>query len=122
MVYFIINWVVSALSLFALSAVFPGFRVLDFGAALMATGIVGLVSASLGCVLKHVTGPLALATSSAFLFMLNTFLFRLSALLVPGFLMTGFLPALAGALLLLILNLVLLRFVSMRVEAFESLP
>jgi putative membrane protein len=106
--------------LFILAAVFPGFRVLDFGAALVATGVVGLVSASLGVLLKHVTGPISLAMSSVFLLILNTLIFRISALLIPGFLMVGFLPALAGALLLLVLNGFLLRFVSMRAEALET--
>jgi hypothetical protein len=68
-----------------------------------------LRSAGLGTLIKHATGPFTLAVTGTLLLLADTFLFRVSALLVPGFAMLGFLPALAGATLLLGLNLALLR-------------
>jgi uncharacterized membrane protein YvlD (DUF360 family) len=109
MIYFILNWVASVTGLMIVAALLPGFRVTDFQSALIACGVVGLVSAGLGTLVKHATGPLTVAVTGLVLLLADTFLFRLSALLVPGFAMLGFLPALAGAALLLGLNLALLR-------------
>ena len=120
MVYLIINWVLSTLCLLLAAVVLPGFRMLDFGSALIACGTVGLISALLGMVLKHVTGIAAVVMSATFLLVADAFLFRLSGLLVPGFAMLGFAPAFVGAALLLTLNLLLLRFVPVREEGFDS--
>jgi putative membrane protein len=110
MVYLIINWVLSAASLLVLASILPGFRILEVQAAVLATGMVGLISALIGMLLKQVAGVVTLAMSGAFLFLVDAFLFRLIALLVPGFAMEGMYPAFAGALLLLGLNIALLRW------------
>ncbi len=109
MVYFILNWVSSVVGLLLVAALLPGFRITDFQSALIACGVVGLMSAGLGMLVKHATSPLTVAVFGSLLVIADAFLFRLSALLVPGFAMLGFLPALAGAMLLLVLNLALLR-------------
>ncbi len=109
MVYFILNWVSSVVGLLLVAALLPGFRITDFQSALIACGVVGLMSAGLGTLVKHATSSLTLAFFGSLLLIVDAFLFRLSALLVPGFAMLGFLPALAGATLLLVLNLALLR-------------
>lgn len=109
MIYFILNWVTSVMGLMLVAALLPGFRVTDFQSALIACGVVGLISAGLGTLVKHATGPVTIAVTGTVLLLADTFLFRLSALLVPGFAMLGFVPALAGGTLLLGLNLVLLR-------------
>jgi putative membrane protein len=118
--YLIVNWVLSALGLFIVSAVLPGFRVLDFQAALLAAGLVGLLSAIAAGMLRRANSPASLGISSIFLIAADTFLFRLSALLIPGFAMTGFFPAVAGAVVLLTVSLVLLRAVRSREEEFPS--
>ena len=120
MVYLMLNWVVSALSLFLLSSLAPGFRVLEFQSALTAAGVVGLISAALGMLLKYTNGTVSLAMSALFLVVVDAFLFRVSGLLVPGFAMLGFVPAFAGAFLLLLINLVLLRVATPKTAAFDS--
>ncbi len=118
MVYLIINWVLSTVSLLILVNVLPGYRVNEFEAVLLATGAVGLLSALLGLMLRRSLGPLSLVMSAAFLFLVDAVLFRVSALMVPGFAMRGFTPALVGAVLLLALNLALLRYVHVKDEGF----
>jgi putative membrane protein len=110
MVYLIINWVLSAVSLLLLSSVLPGFRILEVQSALLATGLVGLISALVGMLLKQVAGLVTQLMSGAFLFLVDAFLFRLMALLVPGFAMEGMYPAFIGAAALLGLNIALLRY------------
>ena len=114
MVYLIVNWVCSVVGLLAVARLFPGFQVGEFASALIATAVVGLISANLGTLLKHAGGPVGLAITGAFLLLADTLLFRMSALLVPGFAMRGFAPAIAGAIVLLGLNLVLLRVVPLK--------
>ncbi len=110
MVYLIVNWVLSIICLLAVSGLLPGVRILEFQSALAAAGVVGLLSALLGVILRHATGALALAVSGFFLAVVDAFLFRVSALVIPGFTMRGFTPAIIGALALLVLNLALLRW------------
>ena len=110
MVYVILNWVLSVGCLLVVAGLLPGVRVHDFGSALVATGVVGLLSAILGLFLKYAGGTARLmVVYGFFLAVADAFLFRVSALVVPGFTMRGFAPAIVGALALLALNLVLLR-------------
>jgi hypothetical protein len=59
---------------------------------------------------------------SGLLLLVDTVLFRLAALVIPGFAMLGLLPAFAGGLILLALNLVLLRLARAWQAAYESEP
>lgn len=120
MVYLIVNWVSSVLSLLAVASLVPGCQILEFESALVATGVVGLISAGLGALLKHASGAIGLVLSSLFLLIADTLLFRMSALLVPGFAMRGFTPAIAGAVVLLALNLVLPRVVPLKEDPLDS--
>lgn len=120
MVYLIVNWVCSVVGLLAVACLFPGFQVAEFESALIATAVVGLISAGLGTLLKHAGGPAGLAITGAFLLLADTLLFRMSALLVPGFAMRGFAPAIAGAVVLLGLNLVLLRVLPLEENPLDS--
>lgn len=110
MVYLIVNWVSSVACLLVVAGLLPGVRVQDFGAALLAIGIVGLLSALLGLSLRYANSSVGLvALCSFFLTVVDAFLFRVSALLAPGFTMGGFFPAIVGAIVLLSLNLALMR-------------
>ncbi len=110
MAYLTINWVLSALSLLGVAIFVPGFRITDYGSALIAAGSVGLVAAMLGALLKYISGVAGLLAWSALMLLVDLFLFRLSGLLIPGFAMRGFLPAFAGALALVAVSLLNLRW------------
>lgn len=120
MVYLIVNWVSSVLGLLVVASLVPGFQVIEFQSALVATGVVGLISAGLGALLKNASGAVSLVLSSLFLLIVDTLLFRMSALVIPGFAMRGFTPALAGAIVLLALNLVLPRVDPLRGDPLDS--
>ena len=55
-------------------------------------------------VLKILTLPINILTVGLFSFVLNAFLFWAMTLVVPGFVVAGFVPALLGALVLSILS------------------
>jgi putative membrane protein len=109
MVYLIINWVLSAMSLLGVTIFVPGFRIGDFASALIAAGIVGLISSILSLGLRHI-GAAGVAIVGPLLFIFDTFLFRVAGLVIPGFAMLGFVPAISGAVALMAVHLVTLRY------------
>jgi len=122
MVFLLVDWVLGSLALLVVSAVCPGFRVTDLQSAVLATAVVGLISAAIALVLTQITAPTRLAIFAVLLFGIDTALFRAVALLVPGFAMLGFAPAVAGALVLIALHLVVLRFLRNREAPVEVKP
>jgi putative membrane protein len=106
----ILNWVLSALALLIVSHLVGGFYVANITAALIAALVIGFVNATLGFFLKIVTFPLTLVTFGIFWFVINAIMLELVASLVPGFTITGFLPAFIGAIVLSLVNLVFKSF------------
>jgi putative membrane protein len=103
----IIHWLLSALALLLVARVVPGIFVQGFGAALLASVIIGFINATLGAFLKFVTFPLTVLTLGLFWWIINALMLMLAAALVPGFRVNGFGPAFLGAIVLALLNLVL---------------
>jgi putative membrane protein len=109
--YLIVNWCLSALSLMLVAHLTSGFRVRSFGVALLAALVVGLVNATVGLLLKIVTFPLTIITFGLFLLVINALMLRLASSLVPGFEVTGFGPALLAAVILALINTVMRHLV-----------
>lgn len=103
----LLNWLLSALSLMIVSYVVPGFQIRNFGTALIAALVVGLVNATLGFVLKIVTLPLSILTLGVFLVVINGLMLRFASVFVSGFIVHGFGSAFLGALVLSLVSLVL---------------
>jgi len=104
----LLNWLLSAISLLIVAHVVPGFRLHGFGAALIAALVIGLVNATLGLFLKIITLPLTVLTLGIFWWIINALMLLFaSALLSPSFVVVGFWPALIGAVVLALVNMVL---------------
>jgi putative membrane protein len=104
----LLNWILSAVGLLIVSYFMPGFHVSGFGAALIAALVIGLVNATLGLFLKIVTFPLTILTLGIFWWVINAFMLMFaSAILRPHFVVTGFLPAFVGAVVLSLVNMLL---------------
>ena len=88
-----------------LARVVPGFEVRDWGSAVIAALLFGLVNATLGLILRILTFPLILLTLGLFSFVVNALMLMLVASVVPGFTITGFWPALLAALVLSAVNM-----------------
>jgi len=56
-VYVIISWLVSAVSLLIVGQIIPGFEVVSFGSALIAAVVIGLINATVGFFLKIIRSP-----------------------------------------------------------------
>ncbi len=112
----LLNWLLSAISLFIVSHVVPGFHLRGFTAALIAAVVIGLVNATLGLFLKIITLPLTFLTLGLFWWVINALMLLFaSALLSPDFVVAGFWPAFWGAIVLSLINM-LLRAVVRDVE------
>jgi putative membrane protein len=107
MLNLLLDWILSAVAIFLVAYVVPGFEISGFAAALLAALVVGLVNATLGLVLKILTFPLTIVTLGIFWIVINALMLMLAASFVPGFSIQGFLPAFIGAIVLSLVNLVL---------------
>jgi len=101
----LLHWLVTALGLLLIAHLVPGFVVNDFVTALVAAIVIGLINATLGLLLKVITFPITIITFGIFLLVINALMLELAAHLVPGFAIVGFWPALEGAVLMALINM-----------------
>jgi len=101
------NWVLSALALFLVSKIISGIYVADFGSALVAALVIGLVNALVKPILLFLTLPINILTLGLFTFVVNALLLMLSGAVTPGFRVDGFGTALVGSVLLSLISTVL---------------
>jgi putative membrane protein len=102
----LINWILSALAVWVVSRLIPGFHVTGAAAALIAALVIGLVNATLGLVLKVVTFPLTILTLGIFWLVINALMLELaSAILSPAFRVDNFFAAFWGAIILSLVNM-----------------
>jgi putative membrane protein len=104
MVRLLAHWILSALCLLLVSRFVPGFIVSGFGTALLAAVVIGLVNGTLGLLLKVISIPLILITFGLFWLVINAVMLEFASILVPGFVVRGFVPAFWGAVILSLLN------------------
>jgi putative membrane protein len=102
----LLNWLLSALAVWVVSRVVPGFHVAGLAAALIAALVIGFVNATLGLLLKIITLPLTILTLGIFWFVVNALMLELaSALLNPAFRVDTFASAFWGAIVLSLVNM-----------------
>src|ERR1035438_908535 len=104
LVHIIVGWLVSALALWIVAQIVPGIEVRGFGDAMIATVVIGIVSAVVGPILRFLAWPLTILTLGLFLLVINALLLKLASLVTPGFRVRGFWDAVLGSLVLTILT------------------
>lgn len=108
---FIIQWLLSAVTLMAVAKVVPGFDVVGgLQSALIAALVIGFINAMLGSLLKLLTFPFAILTCFAFLLGINAAMMMLASTFVSGLTVDGWQSAFLGSTVLAILGLIF-RFV-----------
>ena len=101
------HWLLSAIAVWIVSEIVPGFMVSSLTAVLIAAVVIVLVNATFGLVFKIVTFPLTVMTLGLFWLIINGVMLLVAAQLVPGFAISGFLSAFIGAIVLSVVNMVL---------------
>lgn len=87
----------------------PGIAVDSFTIALVAALVLGALNLTVKPVLLILTLPITIITFGLFSFVLNAFMFALAAYILPGFSVTGFIPALIGSFVVTVVSTVLYR-------------
>jgi putative membrane protein len=103
----LIHWVLTALAIWIVSRIVPGFEVNGWVAAAIAAVVIGFVNATLGLFLKIVTFPLTILTLGIFWLVINALMIKLAAAIVPGFHVNGFWAAFWGGIVLSLVNMAL---------------
>jgi putative membrane protein len=103
----LLNWVLSALAVWIVSRIVPGFVVTGAFSALIAALVIGLINATIGFFLKIVTFPLTVVTLGLFWLIINAVMLELASVFVPGFLVQNFAAAFWGAIVLSLVNMLL---------------
>lgn len=103
--------VVSAALLVLVAEAIRGIELDGAAPALLAAAVLGLVNAVVKPPAFLLSLPLIVLSFGLFYFVLNAALLKLTAAVVPGFRIEGFLPAVWAAVLLAILNALIERLV-----------
>ena len=95
----LLRWALSAMALMLLPQIIDAIHVNSFYAALAAALFIGLVNALIRPILIIVTLPINILTLGLLTFVINGLLFWFVASFIKGFTVTGFWPAVFGAIL-----------------------
>jgi putative membrane protein len=107
MIDLLLTWFLSALGIFITSRLVPGFEVKEFGSAFFICIVVGLLNMTLKPFLWLLTLPITLLTLGLFTFVINAIVLKVAARLMKDFTIHGWWPAIIGAFVLSIVNMVL---------------
>jgi putative membrane protein len=101
---FLAHILVTAALLLLVANLVKNFDLEDATSAVVAALVLGLVNALVRPVALVLTFPLTLVTFGLFLLVVNGFMLKIAASVVPGFEIKGFLPAVWGSILLSLFN------------------
>ena len=104
MVEFIIHILITAVLLVLVAKIVSGIEVSDWGAAIFAALVLGIVNAVIKPILIILTIPITILTLGLFLFVINALMLWLVSGLVRGVKIAGFGYALVGSIILSVLN------------------
>lgn len=82
----------------------PGFAVANFQSALLAAVVLGIINTFIRPLLVALTLPLNILTLGLFTFVINAIVIWLATLVVAGFMVDGWVPAILGAAVLSIVS------------------
>ena len=102
--YLLARWLVNALALLGATYLVPGISISSFYTALMVALILGLINAVIRPILLVLTLPINILTLGLFTFVINGLLFWFVSTFIKGFMVSGFLSAVVGALVVSVLS------------------
>lgn len=120
--HLLLQWAVSAVSLWVASLVFKGVRFSSTTSLIVAALLLGFVNAIVRPVLIILTLPLTVLSLGLFLLVINAAMLLLVAALVKGFSVSGFWTALFASILISVLSLVLGTFLPGSETSWYRLP
>jgi putative membrane protein len=109
---FFIRCGITGLAVLLASQIIPGIEILSFGSGVAAVVILAFLNAILRPILYLLSAPFILVTLGFFMVLINAFLLYLVSGIVKGFLVSGFWPAVGGAILISIVSGILNLWIS----------
>ncbi len=100
----IINWLVSTAAILISAYILPGVHISGFSTALVVAVVLGIINAVIKPILIILTLPINILTLGLFTLVINALIIILTADLVPGFKVDGFLWALLFSIVLSLVN------------------
>lgn len=100
----LIQWLITSVALIAAAYILPGMRIKNFGIALVAAAVLGIVNAFIRPVVAFFSFPITFLTLGLFALVINGLMLMLVAKLVPDFEVDGCLTAILGAVLISIVS------------------
>lgn len=95
---FLIRMFISAMGLWIASELVPGMEITGMGTLVAAAFLLGIVNAVVRPLIVILTFPITIVTLGLFLLVINAAMLGLVAWLLDGFMLDGFLAAVAGSL------------------------
>ncbi|GMU70410.1 MAG: hypothetical protein AMXMBFR37_27420 [Steroidobacteraceae bacterium] len=101
---FLLRAVIAACGLWLASSWVDGFSISTTGTLLIAAALLGVVNAVVRPIAVILTFPITIVTLGVFLLVINAGMVALVAWVLPNFTITGFWPALLGALIVSVVS------------------
>jgi putative membrane protein len=109
---FFIRCGITGFAVLLASQIIPGIDIISFGSGVAAVVILSFLNAIIRPILYLLSAPFILVTLGLFMVLINAFLLYLVSGLVKGFLVSGFWPAVGGAILISIVSAILNLWIS----------
>ena len=106
LIYFLLHWAITSLSLWVASYVFSGIKFADVSALVISALLLGFANAIVRPLLILLTLPLTVLTLGLFYLVVNGAAFGLAAAIVPGFSVASLGSAILGALIVALVSAV----------------
>lgn len=107
----------NAVALLVITRIIDGFEVESFYYALVAAIVIGILNAIVRPLLLLLTLPITIITLGLFSFVINAFIIWFASTFLEGFMVSGFIPALFGALILWAVGVLTNWFITDKNEA-----
>ncbi len=103
----VVRVLITGIAVFLAVMIVPGLEVTSFPAGLAAVLVLTILNLLVRPILLMLTLPLIVLTLGLFLVVVNALLLELTAYLVEGFSVTGFWPAVGGAVVISLVTMIL---------------
>lgn len=100
----LVQWLVTSLALIAAAYILPGIKIKNFGIAMVAAAVLGVVNALIRPFVAFFAFPITLVTIGLFTLVINGLMLWLVAKLVPDFEVDGCLTSILGALIVSVIS------------------
>lgn len=104
MMTLVVGWIINAIALYVTVLLVPGIEVDNVATIFLSALVIGFINILIKPAVHLISLPITIITFGIFALIVNAALLGLSAWLVPGFNITGFLPALLGAIVISIVS------------------